>query len=195
MEKNVQTPQTLQNSNIKIETLNKTSLKSSQEKNFRKQVLEQVPRFADILDKIWPKKATLLIGRQKPYTSVFFINDEPCFVQVKDGPIVPHLRLLHKCNYLNNILDPFLLPTCQVDKGAIPFIIGGANVMIPGMTSPAGILPDVKAEHAVAILCEGKQNALAIGTTTMSPADMKRVNKGIGLELITFVGDDAWNVK
>jgi PUA domain protein len=88
-----------------------------------------------------------------------------------------------------------LLPTCQIDKGGIPFIIGGANVMIPGMTSKGGRLPEVKADSPVAVMCEGKEHALAIGTTTMSAADMKRVNKGIGIELITYIGDDAWNSK
>jgi PUA domain protein len=56
-----------------------------------------------------------------------------------------------------------LLPTCQVDKGAIPFIIGGANVMIPGMTSKGGILPELDANKCVAIRCEGKQTVIGIG--------------------------------
>lgn len=91
--------------------------------------------------------------------------------------------------------DPFLLPKCQVDKGAIPFIISGANVMIPGMTSKGGILPEVDAHSYIAIMCEGKQHALGIGRTTMSKSQMQKVGKGIGLELITYVGDDSWNIK
>lgn len=123
-----------------------------------------IPQVSTIIEKIWPKKSIILLAKQKPYTSIYFINDEPCFMQVKEGPIVPHIRLLHKY--------PFLLPTCQVDKGAIPFIIGGANVMCPGLTSKGGIVPDVKADQAVSILCEGKQYPLGIGLTTMSGAQM-----------------------
>ena len=67
--------------------------------------------------------------------------------------------------------------------------------MIPGLTSKGGILPEVKADSNVAILCEGKQHILAIGKTTMSPGDMKRINKGIGIELLSYIGDDAWNIK
>ncbi len=68
--------------------------------------------------------------------------------------------------------------------------------MIPGLTSKGGKLPDkIKSDSVVAIMCEEKQHALAIGITTMSAADMKRVNKGIGIELITYIGDDAWNIK
>ena len=28
------------------------------------------------------------------------------------------------------------MPKMQIDKGGIKFIIGGANVMVPGLTSP-----------------------------------------------------------
>lgn len=32
--------------------------------------------------------------------------------------------------------DPFFLPMQQVDKGAIRFVLSGANIMCPGLTSP-----------------------------------------------------------
>ena len=32
--------------------------------------------------------------------------------------------------------DPKILPWVQVDKGAIKFLLSGANVMCPGLTSP-----------------------------------------------------------
>ena len=115
-------------------------------------------------------------------------------MQCKDGPFFPHIRLLHKY--------PFLLPKCQVDKGAIPYVIGGANVMCPGLTSPGGKVPEGKADSIVAIYCEGKEHALAVGTLTMSGAEMyiynytrKKVNKGIGIELLVYIGDEAWNIK
>lgn len=34
------------------------------------------------------------------------------------------------------ITDPNLLPKLQVDKGAIKFILSGANIMAPGLKSP-----------------------------------------------------------
>jgi predicted ribosome-associated RNA-binding protein Tma20 len=30
---------------------------------------------------------------------------------------------------------------------------------------------------------------------TMGVADMERIGKGIGIEVLTYVGDDSWNVK
>lgn len=39
--------------------------------------------------------------------------------------------------------DPFLLPWEQVDKGAIRFVLSGANIMCPGLTSPGAKMTPV----------------------------------------------------
>jgi len=48
--------------------------------------------------------------------------------------------------------DPFLLPHMQVDKGAIKFILSGANVMCPGLTSPGARVAQVPSESVVVSL-------------------------------------------
>lgn len=45
--------------------------------------------------------------------------------------------------------DPFLLPPLQVDKGAIRFILSGANIMCPGLTSPGAQLTNVPKDTPV----------------------------------------------
>ncbi len=83
---------------IKTEILGKTSLKSSQEKSLRKQLIDCVPSLADLLEKIWPKKSNILVGKIKNYhTTVYFVNEEPVFIQVGEEKVLPHIRLLHKC--------------------------------------------------------------------------------------------------
>ena len=56
---------------------------------------------------------------------------------------------------------------------AIKFVLKGADVMCPGLTSRGGRL-DVKvaAETPVAIQAEGKEHAVAIGITKLSTDDM-----------------------
>ena len=68
--------------------------------------------------------------------------------------------------------DPFLLPKLQVDKGAIRFVLSGANIMCPGLTSPGARMTAVPEKTPVAIMAEGKQHALAVGLTKMSTDDM-----------------------
>ena len=46
-------------------------------------------------------------------------------------------------------LDPFMLPKMQVDKGAIRFILSGANIMCPGLTSPGAKMTNVASDTVV----------------------------------------------
>lgn len=50
-------------------------------------------------------------------------------------------------------LDPYVLPWLQVDKGAIKFVLSGANIMCPGLTSPgAKMTPCPKGAVVVSLL-------------------------------------------
>lgn len=86
------------------------------------------------------------------------------FFRQREGPWMPTLRLLHRF--------PFFLPMEQVDKGAIRFVLSGANIMCPGLTSPGAQMTPVASGTVVAIMAEGKQHALAIGITCLSTDDM-----------------------
>ena len=67
------------------------------------------------------------------------------------GPFYPTLKLLHKY--------PTMMHKIQVDKGAIRFILGGANIMCPGITSNGGkICESLDAEEPVAIYAEVQIN-------------------------------------
>ena len=99
----------------------------------------------------------------------------------------------------NKKTDPFILPAVKVDRGAIRFLLAGANMMCPGLTSAGGYLPPddapLEAGTPVAIFAEGKEHAAAIGVTKLSTAEMRKLNKGIGVESITYLGDDLWAIQ
>jgi malignant T-cell-amplified sequence len=69
-------------------------------------------------------------------------------------------------------------------------------MMCPGMTSKGGSLPPAEsglpAGMAVALHAEGKQHAVGIGITKLSTEEIKAVNKGIGVETVSYLGDDLW---
>jgi PUA domain protein len=50
-------------------------------------------------------------------------------------------------------------------------------------------------ERVVTIHAEGKEHAVGIGITKMSTEEIKKVNKGIAVDTVTFLGDDLWAVK
>ena len=173
---------------IKLENVSKQGLKASQEKAFKKQLIESIPKIEQIIDQIWTKKTEIQSGKLEKFR-VYFLNNEPCFLQAKEGPIIPHLKLFHKY--------PILLPTCQVDEGGIEHLISGADVMIPGLISKGGKLPTEKEipHNIVAVLCEGMENAIAIGQMQMPAAEMESRGKGVGIKVYTYLGDETWNIK
>lgn len=95
--------------------------------------------------------------------------------------------------------DPFVLPKVSVDRGAIRFLLAGAPMMCPGLTSKGGYLPpadkEVSAGKAVAIFAEGKEHAAGIGITKIGTEDMKRINKDVGVDTMHYLGDELWAIQ
>lgn len=58
----------------------------------------------------------------------------------------------YSCLIINCFADPNIMKKLQVDRGAIRFVLAGANIMCPGLTSPGGVLDeDVGAECPVVL--------------------------------------------
>lgn len=96
--------------------------------------------------------------------------------------------------FIRNLLlkDPDMLTKVQVDTGATKYILGGADVMCPGLTSAGGNLPDGLLQgrpvvhvdillaicllllftYLKAIMAQGKESAMAVGVMQMSSAEM-----------------------
>ena len=56
------------------------------------------------------------------------------FRQERDGPYCPVLRLLQQF--------PEMLPKMRVDIGGCKHVLGGANIMCPGLTSKGGCMDE-----------------------------------------------------
>ncbi|CAJ1058891.1 Malignant T-cell-amplified sequence 1 [Xyrichtys novacula] len=116
-------------------------LKTSVIKGIKNQLLEQFPDIESWLNQIMPKKDPVKIVRCHEHIEILTVNGELLFFRQREGPFYPTLRLLHKY--------PFILPHQQVDKGAIKFVLSGANIMCPGLTSPGAKLYPAGADTVV----------------------------------------------
>ena len=163
------------------EGLQISQVKNSVQRSLSVQIVETYPALEDAIDKILPKK-NISVAKAPEYITLIVIDDEILFFQQRDGPLFPTLKLLHKY--------PQIMPRMQVDKGAVKFILGGANIMCPGFTSAGGnISTPIDKGQPVAIYVEGKQHAIAVGITSMSTEEIKNINKGIAVETVHFLGD------
>ncbi|XP_067662816.1 malignant T-cell-amplified sequence 1 homolog [Haliotis asinina] len=167
---------------------NVNNAKSSVQKGIRNAVLDQFPHIKSYVDEILPKKEPLKVVKCHEHIEILANQaGDLLFFRQRDGPYCPTLRLIHKY--------PFLLPLMQVDKGAIRFVLSGANIMCPGLTSPGARMTKVDKDSVVAVMAEGKDHALAIGLTKMSTDEILQKNKGIGVDNIHFLNDGLWNMK
>jgi len=165
-----------------------TPVKSSVQRAIRAAVLSQWKIEPETLEAVWPKKEGLVHVKCREHVSIYTVNGVPLILQHFDGPYHPTLRLLHKY--------PYILPMVKIDRGAIRFLLAGAPMMCPGLTSAGGYLPPadaaLPAETPVAIYAEGKEHAVGIGITKLGTEEMRQVNKGVGVETVTYLGDELW---
>jgi len=185
-----------------------SQVKASVQRGIKAGIAKANPKITEEeLDVLLPKKPPLVQYKVGPHMMLYCRksdaeegstpSDEPVFFQHRDGPILPTLRTIHKYPTLD-------FTSVTADKGAIPFILGGANIMCPGLTKPGQSImpPDGEEQDAqgfdkpglskgdgVVIRAEGKEHAIAIGVMMMSSVDIRAKNKGVGIELAHSLGD------
>jgi PUA domain protein len=186
-----------------------TQVKTSVQRALKSQLLEQHPRLTeDVLDALLPKKSPLVQYKVGPHMMLYCArrkrssdphrggedavvddsededddrspSDEPVLFQHRDGPLLPTLKLVHRYPTLE-------FARVTVDRGAIPYLLGGAHVMCPGLTNPGGWLPEDGLEKdatgfdrpglekgmGVVIYAQDKEYALAVGVMAMSSAEV-----------------------
>ncbi|KAL7271747.1 translation machinery-associated protein 20 [Rhizina undulata] len=166
----------------------KTKLKSSVQRSLRTKLCEQFPLLAPHIEEIIPKKSQLELIKAPDRMSLYVLDHDVIFFQHFDDAPIPHLRIIHKF--------PQCFPTVQIDRGAIRFVLSGAQLMCPGLTSPGAKLPSadekIDAGTVVAINAEGKENACMVGVLKMGTEEIKSVNKGVGVETFHHLGDGLW---
>merc|ERR1712226_317257 len=171
----------------KDEVSGTSQLKSSVQRGIRTTVKDTYPCIEPYLDQILPKKDSIVLIKCKDHIEILAVKGELIFFRQRNGTWYPTLKLLHKY--------PFLLTHEQVDKGAIRFVLSGANIMCPGLTSPGAKMNEAPAETIVAVMAEGKEHAVSVGVTKMSTGEIAETNKGIGIENIHYLNDGLWVMK
>eukprot|EP00742_Colponemidia_sp_Colp-10_P001404 GILJ01001511.1.p1 GENE.GILJ01001511.1~~GILJ01001511.1.p1 ORF type:complete len:182 (-),score=28.68 GILJ01001511.1:60-605(-) len=167
---------------------NVTQLKSSVARGIRAKVLETYPSIEAHIDEILPKKKNLTTVKCPDYVTLILVDLVPVFFQLRDTPPIPTLKILHQY--------PMMMPHMQCDKGAIKFVLSGANIMCPGLTSKGGKMTEGIAQNTVvAIMAEGKEHAMGIGLTKMSTDEIRTVNRDIAIDNLHYLNDALWKLK
>jgi PUA domain protein len=81
--------------------------------------------------------------------------------------------------------------TVKVDKGAVSFVINGADIMRPGVVAWDS---DIKKGDHVIIREETHKKAIAIGVSLWDGSEFAGNTSGKCVKSLYFVGDDIWNL-
>lgn len=121
-------------------------------------------------------------GKKDRVTStdnLIYKNSEPQFF-LKENTIYPTLYLLQKNNFLK---------TATIDLPAVRFIVGGADVMRPGIVA----CDDFMERDIVAVVDEKNKKPIAVGIALISSEELLNLDKGKAVKTIHYVGDTIWN--
>ena len=134
--------------------------------------------------------------------NISLIPNSPKIKQVKSFELTDDIEILSSSNFIlvrnEASLFPFLqdsdtlssIPKLIVDKGAIPFVCKGANIMRPGIKKISG---DFSINSIVVISEEEHNQNLAVGRSLHSSEELLALNKGMVVQNLHFVGDNVWN--
>ncbi len=194
---------------VSLSAAPRQKLKSSVQRSLRQSLLASYPLLAPYADEFFPKKASLQSVKLPDRAVLYVLDAEPLFFESgkpgADVPLLPHLRLVHRF--------PQAFPSIRIDRGAIRYVLGGATLMAPGLTSSGGRLPeprpDVQPEQVdaeghwsrelakgepVVITAEGKEEACAVGLLVAGTDEVKSKGKGPVVEDAHFLGDGLWQL-
>ncbi|KAH9904104.1 translation machinery-associated protein 20 [Xylariomycetidae sp. FL2044] len=194
----------------KITAAPKSKLKSSVQRALRQSLLTTYPLLTPYIDEILPKKGSLEAMKLPDRCTLYVLEGVPLFFQHdgvpknSDHTLLPHLKLVHRF--------PQAFPSVRIDRGAIRFVLSGATLMAPGLTSAGGRLPsggagaedkvdgegrwgrELARGEPVVVTAEGKREACAVGFLVAGTEEVKKNGKGPVVEDAHYLGDGLWKL-
>ncbi len=82
------------------------------------------------------------------------------------------------------------LKRITVDKGAIKFVLNGADIMRPGITN---IESNIEKGELILIIEEAQEKPLALGIALYNSEEMKNQTQGKVIQNIHYLNDKIWN--
>ena len=105
---------------------------------------------------------------------------------LKEGVVV---FFKYNNKYIPSLHNTIQLPSISIDRGAIPYIIKGANVMRPGIIS----FDNFKKDDLIYIIDNEHKKKLALGIALFDSEEIKKIETGKTIKNIHYFSDEIWN--
>ncbi|KAK6257890.1 hypothetical protein QUC31_001349 [Theobroma cacao] len=167
-------------------------LSGADRKKLKRTLRDRFPTASDAdIDALLPPKTEITVAKFQNRAHVYGVEGGfPVFFDV-DGrgtEIYPTVFALWKV--------PELIPSFMLKGGEVSrFVIGGADLMFPGISVAAEGLPSFSAGEPWAVKVPGNPAPIAVGSTTMSSTEaLKAGLRGKALRIMHYYRDLLWQV-
>jgi len=151
-------------------------LSKKEKRKLISELRERLPKMAEVVKSSKKVERAKLKGG----ADVILVDDLPVIVYLDNEPI-PTLALFLKYGKEN-------VPLVKVDKGAVPHILNGADVMRPGIVQVSGVFD----EGDIVLVIEERGYPIAICKAMFSSAEIKEMKRGKVLKNIHYIRDKLW---
>nr|XP_019951500.1 PREDICTED: eukaryotic translation initiation factor 2D [Paralichthys olivaceus] len=166
-----------------------TVIKGSDRRKLKADISAAFPSLcADELSELIPNKEELnvvkIYAHKGDAVTLYVLHKNPLFFEVE--------KRLHPTVYVL-WRYPALLPTFKTWSPVLQKLIGGADLMLPGVVVPSSGLPHVKQGDSCAVTSVNNIAPVAVGTAAVSSAEMHSLGmKGRGVCVIHTYMDSLW---
>ncbi|KAL0359958.1 UNVERIFIED_CONTAM: Eukaryotic translation initiation factor 2D [Sesamum radiatum] len=173
-----------------VEPKSQQRLSGADRKKLKRAIRDRFRNASDAhIDLLLPPKVEITVSKYPNRVLVYGLEgDCPMFYDVdgRGSEIFPTVYALWKV--------PDLLPAFTLKGGEVSrFVLGGADLMFPGIQIPAEGLPSFSAGEPWAVKVPGNPAPIAVGTTTMSSTEaLKAGLRGKALRISHYYLDTLW---
>ncbi|KAL5571757.1 hypothetical protein UlMin_021354 [Ulmus minor] len=173
-----------------IELKSHQRLSGADRKKLKRSIKDRFPRASDSdLDSLLPPKVEITVTKFQNRVHVYGVEGGfPVLFDVdgRGSQIFPTVYALWKA--------PDMLPCLLLKGGEVSrYIIGGADLMFPGISIPPEGLPSFLAGEPWAVKVPGNPAPIAVGSTTMSSTEaLKAGLRGKALKITHYYRDLLW---
>ncbi|CAL9203552.1 uncharacterized protein LOC135631935 [Musa acuminata AAA Group] len=165
-------------------------LSGADKKKLRRTTKDRFPHASDAnIDEILPPKADITVAKYTNRVHVYVIEGGLPMIFDIDGrgtEIYPTVYALWK---VPELVPSFLLKGGEVSR----YVIGGADLMFPGISIPPEGLPSFLSGQPWAVKVPGNPAPIAVGATTMSSSEaLKAGLRGKALRITHYYRDYLW---
>jgi len=166
-----------------------TVIKGSDRRKLKADISAAFPALsADELSDLVPNKEELnvvkIYAHKGDAVTLYVLHKNPLFFELEKR-LYPTVYMLWRY--------PAALPTFRTWPPVVQKLVGGADLMLPGVVVPSSGLPDVRQGDCCAVTLVNNRAPVAVGTAAVSSAEMHSLGmKGRGVCVLHTYMDNLW---